>query len=193
MGNNGSHYVDIARWFMNKRLPTRIQSAGGRFGMNDQGQTPNVQNATYIYEDGKILEMQVRNVYTPEPSQFHFYGTKGYMHFQEDVLKHKFDFEIYMGANEQPEPELPRNDSLRGASDHYEVFARAARENRPELLTCDIEEARISANLCLLADISYRLGREVKFDPKTERFADSDANAMLTREYRKPYVLPEKV
>jgi hypothetical protein len=55
-----------------------------------------------------------------------------------------------------------------------------------------VEEARVSATHCLLADISYRLRREVKFDPAIERFVgDDEANAMLTREYRKPFVLPE--
>ena len=77
--------------------------------------------------------------------------------------------------------------------DHFGIFAQAARENRPEILTCDIEKARVSASFCLLADIAYRLNRDLKFDPRTERFHDAEANAMLTREYRKPFEVPEKV
>jgi hypothetical protein len=39
-----------------------------------------------------------------------------------------------------------------------------------------------------------RDGRTVRFDPKTERFAAADeANRLLTRVYRPPYVVPEKV
>ncbi len=189
MGNNGSHYVDISRWFMGKKLPSRIQSAGGRFGPKDQGQTPNVENATFTFDDGKILELQVRNVYTPEPSQWHFYGTKGYMHFQEDIFKRKFEYKIYLGDSQTPEPDMGAHPDI----DHYGIFVQAVRENRPEILTCDIEEARLSATFCLLADIAYRLDRDLKFDPHKERFADADANAMLTREYRKPFVVPEKV
>jgi Oxidoreductase family, C-terminal alpha/beta domain len=45
-----------------------------------------------------------------------------------------------------------------------------------------------------LANVSYRLGRELKFDGKNEKFVDdTEADRMLTREYRKPYVVPEKV
>ncbi len=190
MGNNGSHYIDVSRWFMGKRLPSRIQSAGGRFGPKDQGQTPNVENSTFIFDDGRILECQIRNVYTPEPSQWHFYGTKGYMHFQEDIFKRKFDYEIFLGTSEKPEPDMGTEPDI----DHYGIFARAVRENKPELLTCDVEEARVSATYCLLADIAYRLGRDLKFDPHTERFiGDAEANAMLTRNYRKPFIVPEHV
>jgi hypothetical protein len=157
--------------------------------MTDQGQTPNVQNTTFTYEDGKILECEVRNVYTPEPFGWWVYGTKGFMRFEEDVLKRRFEYKVYLGKKETPEAVRPPDPDI----DHFGIFARAARENRPEILTCDIEESRISANLCLMADIAYRLRRDLAFDPKKEQFADSAANAMRTREYRKPYSVPEKV
>jgi predicted dehydrogenase len=42
----------------------------------------------------------------------------------------------------------------------------------------------------------YRMGRRLTFDPKTERFTgdgSDDANALLTRKYRAPFVVPESV
>jgi predicted dehydrogenase len=189
MGNNGSHYIDIARWFMDKKLPSRVQTAGGRFGVKDQGQTPNVENSTFTFDDGKILECQIRNLYTPEPSQWHIYGTKGYMHFQEEIFKRQFDFEIYLGTSEKPEPKVRNKPDI----DHFGIFVQAIREDKPQLLTCEVDESRITANYCLLADIAYRLNRDLKFDPNTERFEDKEANAMLTRDYRKPFVVPSKV
>jgi hypothetical protein len=45
-----------------------------------------------------------------------------------------------------------------------------------------------------LANISYRLGRAIEFDGATETIkGDSEASKMLRREYRKPFVVPEKV
>jgi predicted dehydrogenase len=42
--------------------------------------------------------------------------------------------------------------------------------------------------------LAYRLGRELKFDAKTEKFVgDAEADKLLTREYRKPFVVPEQV
>jgi hypothetical protein len=57
-----------------------------------------------------------------------------------------------------------------------------------------VEEGVISAGLCHLANIAYRLGRTLTFDPKTETFpGDPEANKLTTREYRKPFVVPENV
>jgi hypothetical protein len=174
---------------MGKKLPSRIQCAGGRFGVKDQGQTPDTENATFIFDDGKILECQLRNIYTAEPSQWHFYGTKGYMHFQEDIFKREFNYRIYLGKTQTPEPDVGSHPDI----DHYGIFTQAIRENKPELLTCELEDGRISADFCLLADIAYRLKRDLTFDPQAERFTDADANAMLTREYREPFVVRDKV
>ena len=58
----------------------------------------------------------------------------------------------------------------------------------------DIHEGHLSTSLCHLANISYRVGRSLKFMGATERFVDDpDADAHLTRVYREPYVVPDKV
>lgn len=47
-----------------------------------------------------------------------------------------------------------------------------------------------------LEETTYQLGRTLQFDPKTERFIGEyaqEANALLTRDYRKPFVVPEQV
>ena len=44
-----------------------------------------------------------------------------------------------------------------------------------------------------LDGLTYRLGRKLDFDPATEKFMDADANKLLTRDYRKPFAVPEKV
>ena len=50
------------------------------------------------------------------------------------------------------------------------------------------------ANLPHLANIAYRTGRMLRFDPQKERFiGDEEANRLLTRNYRAPYLVPEKV
>jgi hypothetical protein len=47
---------------------------------------------------------------------------------------------------------------------------------------------------CHLGNIAYRLGRKLHLNPSTESFInDPEADAMLTREYRAPYVVPAKV
>jgi len=69
----------------------------------------------------------------------------------------------------------------------------AVRANDRKLLTCDIEEGHLSAALPHLANIAYQTGRALEFDGQAERFkGDKEADALLTREYRAPYVVPDK-
>ena len=52
----------------------------------------------------------------------------------------------------------------------------------------------LSASHCLIANISLRLGRELRYDASTHRFVgDDEANRLLTRSYREPFAVPEKV
>jgi hypothetical protein len=45
-----------------------------------------------------------------------------------------------------------------------------------------------------LEDTDYIVGRTLNFDSKTESIiGDDQANDMLSRSYRSPYVVPEKV
>jgi hypothetical protein len=77
---------------------------------------------------------------------------------------------------------------------HFENFIACVRSRKVEDLHCDILEGHMSATLCHLANISYRLGRKLVFNPDTEKFAaDAEADRYLTRTYREPYVLPERI
>jgi hypothetical protein len=77
---------------------------------------------------------------------------------------------------------------------HMDNFLQAVKSRNHKDLSADVEIGVISANLCHMANISYRLKRRLVFDPKTWKFTgDNEANKMLTREYRKPYIVPENV
>ena len=93
-----------------------------------------------------------------------------------------------MGKELQPGP------SRREGGDHFLNFIEAVRSRKRETLNAEIEEGAASTVLVHLANISYRIGRTVHFDAKTMTcLNDPQANQYLTREYRKPFVVPEKV
>ena len=51
-----------------------------------------------------------------------------------------------------------------------------------------------AVNISLDSGATYQLGRTLTLDPQTERFTnDDEANALLTRPYRTPFVVPETV
>jgi hypothetical protein len=68
------------------------------------------------------------------------------------------------------------------------------RAGKPEMLNGQIEEGAISCTLMHLANISYRVGRSLKIDPATgDIVGDAEASALMKRQYRKPFVVPDKV
>ncbi|MCL4794343.1 MAG: Gfo/Idh/MocA family oxidoreductase [Bryobacteraceae bacterium] len=185
LGNNGIHLIDILRWGMRKNLPVRVHSTGGRVGMNDQGQTPNSQNVTWVYDDGSMIVGQLRGLYTNEPMRWDFFGTKGHLQLLADG-RHV----LTMGRNKapEPEPEYPAN------IDHMQNFVEAVRSRNPSHLHAEIEQTHLSTALCHLGNIAYRTGRDLRFDPVRMQFTnDTEANRLLTRDYRAPYVVPEVV
>jgi hypothetical protein len=93
-----------------------------------------------------------------------------------------------MGRDQQPGPSATKADN------HYVNFIDAVRSRKRQDLTAEIEEGAISCNLMHLANISYRLGRTLHWDAKKMQVInDDEANKMLTRNYRAPYVVPKNV
>ncbi len=93
-----------------------------------------------------------------------------------------------MGRRRKPGPKR----SVRGELDmHFGNFIKAVRARDTSLQHGPVETAHYASGL---GKIAFRMGRELDFDPKKERFtSDADANAMLSRNYRAPFVVPEKV
>ena len=75
---------------------------------------------------------------------------------------------------------------------HLQNFIDCVRDRRRP--NADIEIVHISTSLCHLGNISQRVGRKLLWDGATETFPhDDEANKLLRREYRKPFVVPETV
>lgn len=188
IGNQGIHETDLCLWGLDVGLPEVITSAGGKFLWNDCKETPEVLTSTYHYpKQGKIIEFEVRPWMTNKEDGVEvgniFYGDKGYM-----VINGYSDYKTYLGRNREPGP--ARN----AGGDHYKNFVEAARARDKKMLNGPVETAYMAASLAHLGNIAYRLGRTLTFDPQKEVFVgDKQANAMLTRKYRAPYLIPTTV
>jgi len=106
--------------------------------------------------------------------------------------------EVFFGRKNEPGPTLTSDEKpdseldLEGQA-HFENFIAAVRSRQSDTLHAPIEEGHFSSTLCHLGNISYRLGRSLRFDGASERFVDDEqANALLGRTYRAPYSLPLK-
>jgi predicted dehydrogenase len=204
--NQGPHQFDIARWGLNKNEhPVTIYSMGGLFGIDPREcsqETPNTQTSLFEYKDGKILEFETRGRYTHAESSLEirignmFYGTEGYVEIDGGTWKafRKRENKPFAGSDVGERPTDPTFMAPPGGSSHYGNFIEAIRSGKNSDLNCDILEGYMSAALPALANISYRLGRKLTFDGVKEKFVkDKEADKMLTRNYRKPYVVPAEV
>jgi len=188
VGNQGIHETDLCMWGLDVGLPNVITAMGGKFTFNDAKETPEVLTTLYHYpEQKKLIQFEVRHWCTNAEDGATvgniFYGTEGYL-----VVKGYNEYEIFLGKDREPGP---KNNA---GGDHYANFIAAMRARDPKIQNGPVETVHLSSALAHLGNISYRLGRTLKFDPKKEKFiGDKDANKMLKRKYRKPYVIPDNV
>ncbi|MBI5833711.1 MAG: Gfo/Idh/MocA family oxidoreductase [Armatimonadetes bacterium] len=180
IGNQGVHQMDQARWFLNRGAPTTVSSAGGRYGYTDDGETPNTQFATFGYPDGVELQFEVRGLPTHQEAKVSIgnlvYGTAGYMSSGDN-----YTLRTETGVIDRPkDKKLPAVGGAGG--DNFQNFIDCVRSRKSEDLNCPVSEGVLSAQLCALANIAYRCGRTLTFDPKKMVFpGDEQANALLAR------------
>jgi len=216
VGNNGVHAIDVVRWALNKNVhPVKVHCVGGRFvDDNTDQETPNVQNASYEYADGTLVELEVTTLPSPsfggvQMGEF-FYTPRGYITSAKKWTTVQADFTprttpdppsgISLRATNLSFPDIkygagPEIPDIPGTEEsHFENFIRCVRSRKREELNCEVLEGHMSTALCHLANIAFRTGRKLTFDPATETFpGDAEANQYLTRKYREPYVVPDKV
>ncbi len=201
-GNQGPHQFDIARWGLGKQEhPVKIKSVGGYFGPPASQETPDLQTTTYEYGDGVVMEFATRgqatNAEGPVEIGNIFYGSEGYLWIDADGRQ----WQSFLGRKMEKGPGADAATAGSTGSDprvltsieypHYQNFVDAVRADDPKLLTCDVLEGHLSSTLPHLANISYRVGRALTFDGKTETIVgDKEASALLTRTYRKGFELP---
>jgi predicted dehydrogenase len=203
IGNQGIHEMDIARWGLGVKYPTKVTAIGGHFMFDDDQETPNTLNAAFEFDDNgkkKMLVFEVRHWISnheadicekrmergkPDPGTVGniFYGSKGYL-----AIEWYTKYWSFLGQESKPGP------AKEAGGDHYANFIKAVRSHKRSDLTAEIEEGAASTVLVHLANISYRVGRTIHFDAATMTCKhDPEANKLLTRAYRKPFEVPKLV
>jgi Oxidoreductase family, C-terminal alpha/beta domain len=200
LGNQGIHQMDVARWALGVKYPAKVSAIGGHMMFDDDQETPNLLTATYEFDEGgrkRILVFEVRHWMTnheagmgengksPNTVGTILYGPKGYVSiWDEDNGR----YSSFLGKEQQPGP------SGQDMGNNWANFISAVRSRKPSDLNAPITEGAISTMLVHLANISYRVGRTLYFDPETYSCkGDSEANALFRRQYRAPFEVPQLV
>jgi predicted dehydrogenase len=219
IGNQGVHEMGVARWGMgDPEWPKTAIGVGGKYAYDDDQETPNTLLTSFDF-GGRELVFEVRGLHTggegmvpmrsgrgapnsaapgatPTPTTTAprngvplnvmignlYYGTEGWAAVNDQ------GFQAFKGeSNELIMDERPdRGDTT---ALHMQAFIKACRSRNPKDLTDPIDNAFLSAALCHLGNISYRVGRKLTLEAGPKFVGDSEANKLLTRDYRKPYVV----
>jgi predicted dehydrogenase len=202
------HQVDIVRWALGLDThPSKVQAMGGRFPPTTDEDTDLPNTMTYACQwSGRnvLTTFENRHWFTPGeaglgdqykfvqeqyPCGTIFFGTLGYMVFPDYSSYYTF-----LGPKREPGPSAAEPEHSLKGDEHFANWIAAIRSRKPQDLAADIEQGHLSTAVCHLAKIAWKLGRTVQFDAKTERFVGAaEADALLTRDYRPPYVVPAEV
>jgi len=205
MTNLGAHDLDFVHYVLQVKGPTAVYSNGGRFALEDDGETPDTQDALFDYP-GCSVSVSLREASGGRRAGgAEFFGTKGSM------LVQRGGYEVFPDARVAPESQIPKWSDPPGHPQITDVKpgprteARKRREAEAEpmlvharhFLDCiksrqrpvaDVEDGHQVSTACHLANLSLKLGRKLRWDPgKEEIIGDREASAQLTRPYRKPW------
>jgi predicted dehydrogenase len=211
MTNLGAHALDLVHWFLDVAGPSAVTSAGGRFCLQDNGETPDTQDALFEYPELTVSWSNreacagLRHPYGVE-----FCGTRGSLAISRN------GFVVTPDPNTPPENAIPQftgahpvggprpvpgnvsvaprtravEDRTGNTREQFRLHARnfldSIKSRRPPI--SDLESAHRVATACHLANISLRLGRKLRWDARREEIPDDrEASSRLERPYRPPW------
>jgi predicted dehydrogenase len=186
----GTHLIDIVLWAMKVEAPNAVSASGGRFALLDNRETPDTVVATFqfpgfvcIYENRKAA----RHTKDGRGYGIIFHGTDASLFVDREGFS--LEPEMVSRGREIEAKTMPLES--RG-SDQHQTHVRAFIDcvrSRKRFIS-DIEDGHYASATPHLANISLRLGRSLRWEPKAERFiGDPEADRMLSRPYRVPWSL----
>lgn len=203
VGDMCIHMLDMIRWMLDLGWPRSVASSGGILVDTDaKANTTDTQTATFEFDDFPVVWQHRTWGSTPDPDYpwgATIYGDKGTL----KLSVHKFDFvpfrsgdtihqDVVYELDEYPEDKEEKRLERHVAPAirrHMQDFLGAIEQRTKPV--ADIEEGYISTASCILANLSQRLGRSLTWDSTEGRIADDDeANGLLKRPYREPWVHP---
>ena len=179
--NLGAHGLDLVQWANNadNTGPVEVEDLGGQFPQDGLFTTATVVHFRGRYANGVELICKT----DAGGGSLRFEGTDGWIYVQTD-------------KNEltcQPESLKtsvigPGEIHLYESNDHHRNFLDCIKTRR--VTAAPVEIGHRTVTVCHLGNIAMRLQRQLRWDPGTERFTDSDdANRMLSKPMRGPWHL----
>jgi predicted dehydrogenase len=191
LGDWGIHWMDQILWWTEEKWPRTVFSTGGRLIKKDSTDAPDTQIATFEFEGFRAVwehRQYAGNEAEKTNIGCYFYGDKGTFH-----MGWQDGWTFYPSKKGDP---VVHEDARLNGKDKENIrelwadFLDAIEKNRRPV--CDIEIGNRSTNMSLLGVLSMKLGRSVRWNGETDTVVgDEEANGLLARTYRAPWVYPK--
>ncbi len=202
VGDMCVHMLDMTRWMLDLGWPKSVSSSGGI--LVDKASKANItdtQAATFDFGDVKVI-WQHRTWGAPPDQRFPwgatFFGDKGTL--EASVMGYTFTPAKGDPIHKDVKLELDEYPEDKTEKELEKHVAPAIRGHMKNLLACigsrakpvaDIEQGYISTASCILANLSVQANRQLHWDAeKGEIRDDPEANKLLRRPYRAPWIHP---
>jgi predicted dehydrogenase len=198
------HMFDTVRWMLKLGWPKSITSTGGIYVQKEgKSNISDTQTAIFKYDELDCVWQHRSWGTSPNPEypwSFTLYGEKGTLiasTMKCDFIPvgngEKIHKDVVYEKEKYPEDVTEDRIELNAAPAtrlHMLNFLEAIEnKSRP---VADIEEGHISTACCIIANLSMKTGRPLVYDPKTRQIVgDPEANKLLQRPYRQPWLHPD--
>jgi predicted dehydrogenase len=186
----GVHLINIALWAMGPEPPRSVTSAGGKFVVNDNSETPDTQIAVYDFPSYTLVwEHQMLGGIGPggRPHGLSFSGTEGTLILDAD------GWEIHAEPKKKTLGEWtrkvnPQDRTADGRPAHVRNFLDCVRSRQDPVE--NVELGHFVSTVAHLGNVALRTGRKIEWDAATERATGlPEADRFITYPYRKPWSL----
>jgi predicted dehydrogenase len=179
IGGNGVHFVDIAQWGIGDDVkPVEVRTLSADVPADGLIDDAISWRSEVVYENG--VEMSYSSEGHPHPDGIRFVGTEGWIHVTGGGTMSADPPDVLTSAIG------PNDVHLYTSPGHHRNFLDCIKTRRPTAASAEI--GHHATTTCNLVEISARLGRELRWDPKVERFiGDEQANRLLSRAMRAPW------
>jgi len=206
IGDWNVHLQDIIMWTMQTPYPKAVSTAGGKFVLTDDRDTPDTMLATYEFESSPYAPKGYVQIYTMRKASgppwnrdgygMVFHGSNGKLHLTRDGWEVIGDPKTWRKNETEMRVASAKHEGHREHDTHVKNFLDCVRSRQAPIAAIEDHFKTVAA--CHLANVSLRAGRKIFWDPKKElcykdealTILDPKANRYLCREYRKGFELP---
>ena len=204
MADDGIHQIDLALMLMGDPPPPKsVRSVGGRYAhRGDDSQRPDLQVVNWDFggfvmtfeltgyprymqkTTSTIRRKDLMPYWTQNATRIELYGSELMM----TVGRHGGGWIVQRSAGRLEKKMYGRVPD----TPHYQNFLACVKSRKPPNAAVAVAHA---GNVVMhMGNIAHRVGNvSLKYDAKTGRFDNDDANGLIKPEYRSGYEIPEKV